>query len=281
MRRLNKPTQDAGETFASCVSIVRNPEMRRHLEALRTNVEAASNDFEAKGLLAEWHLIAQTGSIGPVPKEELVATYNSRMARPNTPGRLIYDELIIVPQRRCPLCGQRDVSTLDHYLPESRFTLLVVSPINLVPACKDCNYNKRSAVPSSATEQTFHPYYDNFDDGVWVKAILVKSDPLGVLYEVERSQGWSSEKFARASNHFEMLELGALYSDHAVSELGEIKRRLRNLYEAGGAIAVREDLGFSASSITGVHVNSWRGALYTAAAANNWFCDGGFEAIAE
>lgn len=281
MRRLSKPTQDAGETFASCISIVRNPATRSHLNALRPKVEAASKDFEERGIRAEWHLIAQTGAVGPVSKEELVATYNSRMARPNTPGRSIYDELIVVPQRRCPLCGQRDVSTLDHYLPESCYTLLAVSPLNLVPACKDCNHKKGAAVPVSRTEQMFHPYYDNFDNGVWVKANLVDSDPLGVLYAVEQPQVWSSEKFARACYHFEMLELGALYSDHAVSELGEIKRRLRSLYEAGGAGAVRDDLEFSASSITGAHVNSWRGALYTAASAADWFCDGGFEAIAE
>lgn len=281
MRKLNKPTQDAGETYANCVSIVRNPDMRRSLQALRPRVEAASLDYDAKGRRAEWHLIAQTGAFGSVPKKELVDTYKTRMARPDTLGRAVYDKLMVVPQRRCPLCAQRDVSTLDHYLPEAHFSLLTVVPFNLVPACKDCNHKKLNAVARSYEEQTFHPYYDDFDDGVWVKANLTDSDPLGVLYEVEQPGGWSAEKFARACKHFKIMELGALYSDHAVSELGEIKRRLRSLYQAGGCAAVREDLAFSASSITGAHVNSWRGALYTAATVTDWFCDGGFEAIAE
>jgi len=281
VRKLNKPTQDAGAIYASCISIVRNPAMRRHLEALRPRVEAASLDYDAKGALAEWHLIAQTGAVGPVPKKELVDTYKTRMARPNTPGRAIYDKLIVVPQRRCPLCAQRDVSTLDHYLPEAHFSLLTVVPFNLVPACKDCNHKKLNTIASSFEEQTFHPYYDDFDDGVWISAKLVDSDPLGVLYDVVQPDGWSDEKFARACKHFETLELGALYSDHAVSELGEIKRRLKELYDAGGSVAVEEDLRLSATSITGVHVNSWRGALYTAASGTGWFCDGGFEAIAE
>lgn len=281
MRRLNKPTQDAGATYSSCISIVRNSSMRHNLEALRPMVESASLDYDAKGALGKWYLIAQTGAIGAVPQKELVDTYKTRMARVNTPGRSIYDKLMVVPQRRCPLCAQRDVSTLDHYLPEAHFSLLTVVPLNLVPSCKDCNHKKLDAVASFAEEQTFHPYYDNFDDGVWISAELVDGDPLGVLYNLVQPNGWSDEKFARACNHFETLELDALYADHAVSELSEIKRRLRDLYDAGGSDAVEEDLRLSATSITGVHVNSWRGALYTAAADTDWFCDGGFEAIAE
>ena len=281
MRTLTKPTQDAGDTFATCVSRVQNSAMRGNLSSLRHRVEAAAVNYEAKGLLAAWHLIAQTGAVGAVPQSELVKTYKNRMAKPNAAGRSVYDELMVVPQRRCPLCGQRDVSTLDHYLPEAHYTLLVVLPVNLVPACKDCNFKKLNAAPSSPETQTFHPYYDNFDDGVWLKAELVNIDPLAVIFEPIRPQGWNTTKFARARHHFKTLDLGALYSDHAAGEFIEIKRRLRNLYEAGGEAAVREDLASTASSITERYTNSWRGALYTSASTTDWFCDGGFEIIAD
>ena len=219
MRSLRKPAQDAGETFAICISIVRNPDMRRKLQALRLRIEAASLDYDAKGAGAEWYLIEQTGAVGLVPREELLDTYRTRMARSKTPGREVYDELIVVPQRRCPLCGQRDVSTLDHYLPESLYSLFVVAPLNLVPSCKDCNHKKRTAAPTAAEEQTFHPYYDTFDDGVWLQAELLNSNPLGVLYCVQQPIGWDETKVERARKHFEVLELAALYSDHAASEL--------------------------------------------------------------
>lgn len=281
MRKLTKPTRKAGETFATCISLVRDPAMRQHLAALRPRVEAAATDYEAKASLAQWHRVVKTGALGPVPKNELVKTYSNRMAKSNGPGRSIYDELIIVPQRRCPLCGQRDVSTLDHYLPEAHYSLLTVLPVNLIPSCKDCNFKKRDAVPGSAETQTFHPYYDNFDDGTWLKAELVNVDPLCVVFEVVRPDGWSATKVARARHHFGTLELDALYSDHAASEFIEIKGRLRELHNAGGKAAVREDLESTAKSITQRHPNSWRGALYVAASATDWFCEGGFEAIAE
>lgn len=281
MRRLNKPTQDAGDTFSTCVSLVRNPAMRGHLASLRQRIEAAATDYEAKGLLAAWHSIVQTAAIGAVPKSELVKTYKNRMAKPNAPGRSIYDELIVVPQRRCPLCGQRDVSTLDHYLPEAHYTLLVVLPVNLVPACKDCNFKKLGASPSSPETQTFHPYYDNFDDAIWLEADVIESDSLGILFRVRQPDEWNETKFRRAKHHFKMMELGDLYSDHAVGELVEIKADLVRIFDAGGQDAIRADLASRAVPIRVVRPNSWRAALYTAAAASEWFCREGFQLIPE
>jgi 5-methylcytosine-specific restriction endonuclease McrA len=255
--------------------------MRQKLEALRTDVETAAGEYDAKATAGQLHSMPQSGQCGSVPAKELLKTYNSRMAHPEAPGRHIYDELFIVPQRRCPLCGQRDVSTLDHYLPESKYSLLVVTPANLVPVCKDCNFKKRAVFPTSAETQTIHPYYDDFNDATWVRAKLIDANPLGVIFEAIYPHGWNQTKYARARYHFETLELGDLYSDHAVGELVEIKHRIADLYEAGGKQAVSDDLAVTASSITSVYRNSWRGALYVAAANTDWFCDGGFARIAE
>ncbi|WP_422778067.1 HNH endonuclease [Pseudomonas shirazensis] len=61
----------------------------------------------------------------------------------------------------CPMCGQRIVATVDHYLPQSRFPTLNLTSANLIPVCSDCNRRKLASVPAIAEDQTLHPYFDD------------------------------------------------------------------------------------------------------------------------
>lgn len=61
----------------------------------------------------------------------------------------------------CPLCAHRDVEAPDHQLPKSKYPLLSVVPVNLVPACHRCNAIKSDADPKTASEQALHPYFDD------------------------------------------------------------------------------------------------------------------------
>lgn len=281
MKRLPKPLQNAGITYSICISRVRNPILRQHLTNLCELVEIAAIDYDSKASNCELHAVLPSGQCGDVSAQELAKVYKNRMAKPTAPGRSIYEQLMIVPQGRCPLCGQRDVSTLDHYLPESAFSLLVVTPVNLVPTCKDCNHKKLAAIPTSIKTQTIHPYYDDFDDATWIEACLIDGDPVCVTFSVVHPDGWDNTKYERAVHHFETFELADLYSDHASSELVEVKLRLSELYQLGGAYEIRTHLECTARSITHARKNSWRGALYQAAASSDWFCNGGFLRIAE
>ena len=102
--------------------------------------------------------------------------YDGRMAAQGSPGRAIYDAIKVgSPNGLCPLCGQRVVATLDHYLPKSRYAALAVNPANLIPACSDCNKAK-----SDAVADTLHPYYDNIENDLWLRAELKEVRPASV-----------------------------------------------------------------------------------------------------
>jgi len=279
VKRLPKPENDAGDTYAACISRVRDRELKSKLENLRDDIEESAANYDVKAQSNQLHEIAGTGDYGGVSGSEIQKVYKDRMAKSGTPGRPIYDQLMIVPQRRCPLCSHRDVSTLDHYLPESEFSLLVVTPFNLVPSCKDCNFNKKTFVPSSSENHTFHPYYDDFDDAVWLVAHIVQSDPLGVQFQPVKPLAWDDSKFNRARHHFEKMKLHALYSDNAVSELIEVRAILCELFSLGGCETLTEEMAAREASIRRARPNSWRAALFAAAAADVWFCEGGFKNI--
>ena len=44
---------------------------------------------------------------------------------------------------KCPFCGIGTVSTLDHYLPKSKYPALAITPKNMIPACRDCNWERK------------------------------------------------------------------------------------------------------------------------------------------
>lgn len=277
MRALKKPSQDPGEVYALCNSRVNRPELKLLLDALRESVESAASDYDSAASNGGLHTIRGTSAVGGVSKEELVKIYKDRMAKVGVPGRPVYDDLILAPvNRRCPLCGQRDVSTLDHVLPEAHYTLLVVVPRNLVPACKDCNGIKKTITPKEQREQFFHPYYDDFDDGVWLRGIVDYSKGVSVKFNVEQPDEWESLKYQRACFHFSILKLNDLYSEQAADELVGIRLSLRELFEAGGSDAVAEDLGRRARSRSAVQKNSWQAAFYRALADDELFSKGEF-----
>ena len=104
-----------------------------------------------------------------VPKEKLARKY--------------YDKLLsLAPLNRCPYCGIGQVSTLDHYLPKTKFLIFSVLPYNLVASCKDCNTGKLDSYATTQNKQTLHPYYDDFTSEQWLYARVLQ--PLKIEFYV-------------------------------------------------------------------------------------------------
>jgi hypothetical protein len=62
---------------------------------------------------------------------------------------------------RCCLCAHRKAGTLDHYLPRAAYPEFSVLPLNLVPACRDCNHAKGERYRGEDGGGAYlHPYLD-------------------------------------------------------------------------------------------------------------------------
>jgi 5-methylcytosine-specific restriction endonuclease McrA len=171
VRRVQRPTDNAADVFRTCISRVRNRDLKRRLTSVVAEIETAANAFETAADTSSYYALQPQNSVnGIITGSEMVDVYEQRMVPNTAPGRPIYERLLAEPAHgRCPLCGQRDVSTLDHYLPKSDFPALAVVPINLVPSCKDCNHAKQGR-PNTAEEQTLHPYFDDVENDLWLSA---------------------------------------------------------------------------------------------------------------
>ena len=173
MIKLKKPIYNQENIIDDCISNMRDK------NSTKSRVVSSKNEIVSKS--KEYDELAQKGQLGTLreyenikggaTKSDMLILYDQKFARKEQGGRKYYDAIkLLAPYGRCPLCGQREVKTLDHYLPKSKFPLYAVTPYNLIPACSDCNKDKFNDVSICREKETIHPYYDDFTDEVWIKA---------------------------------------------------------------------------------------------------------------
>jgi hypothetical protein len=278
MWKLEKPVRTSRQTFITCIDRVKDVALKARLELVENEIVQASDDFEAAATTANLHtLVPSNGVGGRVTTAEMSDVYTLRMAKKGSPGRPIYDELLSAPAHgRCPLCGQRTVSTLDHHLPKAYYPALAVAPINLVPACMDCNKAKIDSMPHAREEETIHPYFDDVEDDLWLHAVVVETLPPALRFYVDPPNHWDGTKIARVRHHFKVLNLSRLYASQGAEELLNIRHYLKTLFSETGGDAVKTHLQDKAMSCEQARKNSWQSAAYRALSASEWYCIGGF-----
>jgi hypothetical protein len=275
---ISRPSDDAEAVFRDAAARTRNPALRSALLALSRRIGERAAEYLGLAAHEELFRLVVEDPDG-VTKEDLSNVYDRVLVRGK--GRPVYDRLKAGAKfRRCPLCGTRDVKTLDHYLSQSEFPELAVFPANLVPSCSDCNKSKLAHAPHAHADQTFHPYFDDWGAHRILHATVEISNTVVVSFSIEQVAGVPAARTARARQHFELLELGSLYAGSAAVELVESKDTFRRNFAAGVDI-LRSELRLTARSRQRGNLNAWRAALYWGLAASDDFCNGGFELIEE
>jgi hypothetical protein len=277
MIKIEKPQLVARDVFATCISKVANANLKQRLIDVTDDVQAASDALDVAVAANTTHQIQTHEMVGLVTRKEMEAVYTNRMAKLKSPGRAVYDALMAsAPRGKCPLCAHRNVSTLDHYLPKAEYPSLVVAPLNLVPACSDCNKTKLATRPQSAEDEPLHPYFDHIDNHRWLYAEVIETNPAAFRFFVNGPVDLSQILQARVSAHFTSLKLALLYSAAAADEVLNISHQMEELHAAGGAVTVRLELQSRANSSRAARLNGWRTATFEAMVSSDWFCDGGF-----
>jgi hypothetical protein len=279
MLSVPKPVHKARSTLELCANHMQDQAKSIRLFGIAGAVEAAETDYLTKGAASQLHLIQPNQTIGEwVVGDEMVSLYTDNLAKKYSAARHIYDSIkSAAPHSICPLCAHRDVATLDHYLSKSHFPSFAVSPINLVPACSDCNKAKLAAYAIPAEKQPLHPYFDAVDSAVWLHADVIQTTPPAFSFRVVPDSNWKPLLAARVQYHFEIFNLSSLYSIHAGKELVNIRF---GLAEAAAANSLQVHLADQARIRRKGARNSWQAAMHEALANSVWFCTAGYKLIA-
>ncbi|MEZ3416206.1 HNH endonuclease [Pantoea dispersa] len=237
MRKISRANTSFMESYQRCVSGIIEQESRDMYMSYSAELEAMTNSYIEKALLGELYQLPHQGRIRDesiivreLTKGHMTKLYSYYMVGKDA-GRYIYDLILTTAKNVCPYCGGIGfATTLDHYLPKSIFPQFAVSPENLIPACKDCNVEKKDTVVQNYHEQPFHPFYDDeFDVVEWIDAEIISISPLVLNFFANPPELWSPEFRARALNHFEKFKLAIRYSVMAADEIEIIKHLRRNV----------------------------------------------------
>ncbi len=280
MRFLSKPGLDPVDTFKACYSSLRDNEKQKNFESITDIIWQQAFEYDSKGNCAEWYLLKENNAIyNNISEEEIKRLYSQNLVK-NEEGKKIYDTLKSVPPRGvCPFCGIGDVSTLDHYLPKSKFPSFSVLPYNLVACCQDCNKNKSDKVPESKEGQSLHPYYDNFTEDQWLFAEVKESseNKISVNFFVKGPEYWDDVDKKRVQTHFEIYNLANRFCRRAMIEFAKLYHSFssQKLNPCDISSLLQEEY----NSLMNYHKNFWETALYQALYQSEWYCNGGWNCV--
>lgn len=274
IRKLPKPIDNVREVFLDCISNIQDETFKDRLDSCKDEIACATLEFETKVQDNQTYTIQTNDNIGrKITNVEMRKIYTDKMVKKSQPGRKYYDKYLTAPKNGiCPLCGHREATTLDHYLPKMKYPSLAVSPSNLIPSCRDCNFEKNDNKFRNSTEETIHPYFDDIENQIWLYAKIVEQDEIIITFGVKKPSLWSDLLYERAKNHFEQFKLNKLYSTHAAGEFESVRYMLIKIYKKAGSDSLRNHLKESLESCEIAHKNAWKTAMYRALYESQWFC---------
>lgn len=219
MYKLKKPNMDQAKVIEDCLPH-KNSQYSQRSARIRGYIEDVCNqaiEYDKKAKKGQLYLLNRIGTDQKAIqlKEDMEYLYTQRFVRGQKATEHTYYSRLIANTDVCPYCGNAMGTCsfqLDHYMPKALYPIFAVTPINLVPCCSTCNREKNEYAPDNETSQLIHPYYDDFNSDIWIKAKLVVNGSnenlvFTFMYYTEFPSDWSMEKQERAKSHFRALDL--------------------------------------------------------------------------
>ena len=273
MIKLKKPELNQSNIYDDCINSIRSNERKARLENSKDEVINKSCEYDLLAQNENLSKISEHVEVkGGANKADMVFVYDNKFSKKGQLARKYYDEIMLLaPYGRCPLCGQRQVKTLDHYLPKSKFPTYSITPYNIIPACSDCNKDKTDNIATCRGDETIHPYYDDFNDEVWIKAELVEDNPVSFEFYTQKPERWDETKYFRAKTHFEKFGLNKLYKPYASEMFIGAFSRLKRLYDKTDEQETKDEIIECIRDEQKHGLNSWQSVVYSSIYESDWF----------
>lgn len=274
MKKLIKPEYDIETILSNCTEHMQSLRKGR-ITKIKNIIVQKSIEYDCLATLGKLYTIPEHDSVDSIAtKDDMEALYTQKFVPKNERNREIYDKLLLLtPNGKCPYCQQNLVKNLDHFLPKTKYVTYTVTPYNLVPSCADCNRDKSNIAFSSYEKQPFHPYYDDFDDSIWLKAKLIEKEPISFQFYADPSENLPFEKAKRILYCFSSdgFALNDIYKLHASELYMTCFHRIKILFEKGGKALAVTRLQENIEDEQVNSINSWKAAMYQAIINSEWY----------
>lgn len=198
-------------------------------------------------------------------KQILEKIYTDKFVNEKSIGRKYYNIIMRNANGRCPICGGGKVKNLDHFLPKSKYPLLCVTAINLVPTCRDCNMEKGAAISDDYYAIPFHPYLETMDD-IWIECELFfySDGTFTVNYKNGYDKTKNPELWKKYNAHMRITDLNMTFISRAEEEIENVREMYKGVLLETGTKGLIKELKAEKDSAEKNDVNSYKAALYRA-----------------
>ncbi|MCK4101295.1 HNH endonuclease [Acinetobacter radioresistens] len=231
MKKINLPKFTINDTYKLSLQYIDQNKPNRKvifddLTALTDDIFSYSDEYEEKASQGKLHELDKDKFKDH--SDNLVKLYTSYFSN-NKPKystiRKFYDLILTNGEEdknkiiKCPYCLSTICSHVDHFLPESVYHGLAINPKNLIPSCHNCNTKKKAKIfkiVGSHQISFFHPYYDDLENVLWLKAnINIDQNCLSVSFFVDSSLDIAEEIIHKINYTFEELGMASYLSNKA------------------------------------------------------------------
>lgn len=265
MRCIRPPGLDAVDEYRQ-ISASRRPTDRR--ERLLQATPAVVNSYGTYRDTPTALVVLTPVNTSPATADDLRGNYESQsQAKTRFRGAILAHNA----GGRCCFCSYRPASTLDHYLPRASYPEFSVLPLNVAPACWECNHAKGDDYLREDTGPAFlHAYLDQGLTGIrflFGELAIVAGEPM-INYYVDPPEDLPDELGLRIRSHFAELDLAKHYLYEAINELNERRQAVASMWEAGADVVVVQDYFRREADSVGAAsgANHWRFVLLEALA---------------
>lgn len=294
MYLLNLPNYTIGDYFEEMLvgrhDNEKNSFFKSRLLSIKSNLIDAEKDYQSLAIEKRLYTILEQETISisadvdledEIPRTisatEMEKVYSNYLVdKPDSQkiGRKVYDSILSNTYcNLCPYCSHREVKTVDHYLPKTKFVSYVITPINLLPCCSDCNKEKLDHYELIEDKMLIHPYFDVVDNLPWLKCkVNEELWPITFSYEVSEDITDPVLK-SRLKYQFKLLNLGKLYADNATREFN---KRVKSLVKEYNSDPSQNAMAFFDDNIESYqfeNANSWQTKMFEALKGSKWFIE--------
>lgn len=196
----------------------------------------------------------------PNDKQLLIDYYKHKFVQVSKIRKKYYDVIIANANGTCPICGQITDLTIDHYLPKSKYPLLSLSPINLIPCCYSCNKDKGDWDPIPLEKAPIHIYLEEINE-VWLGVdITFHNGEINYKFKAIHSDNTYND---RLNFSLEKYKMSSRFKGNCVFEINSSKNMYKKYVETDPSLTLLEKHFMEIiESCEYSDKNSWKSALY-------------------
>lgn len=237
MKKIDQPNFSLKDVLDVCLeSDHRAKSVNEIIPNLRPLIEGYADIYEQNAVRNEFHLIDAIFNMFHIHMSSDELTYLDRLYeyrfRERKDGRYFYNQIIDNVKTYCPYCNHGEISQIDHYIPQAKYSLCNIHPKNLIPICANCNKDKDDFVGTDEGTNLLHPYYDDLDRHQWLFAEVVASDGI-CKYEINyycrpSIDVYSPLEIERLKNNFINMKFSERFRRIARSYSRTIENQFKN-----------------------------------------------------